>query len=112
MEEGQVVRIAMPQADGEHKPRPAILLKRFPPDDDWLMVGITGSLGRAVPDLDVLIDFEHPSFALTRLAYPGLVRMAHAHVLPVEQIEGIIGRIDPATLALIKKRFTEHILHT
>jgi hypothetical protein len=30
MEEGHVVRVAMPQADGEHKPRPAILLKRYP----------------------------------------------------------------------------------
>jgi len=49
MEEGHIVRVAMPQADGEHKPRPAVLLKQFPPDGDWLMPGISGSLGRAVP---------------------------------------------------------------
>jgi hypothetical protein len=31
-------------------------------------------------------------------------------VLPAEQVEGVMGRIDPATLALIKKRLTDHIL--
>ncbi|MCB0758949.1 MAG: hypothetical protein KDC01_10850 [Flavobacteriales bacterium] len=74
------------------------------------MVGITGSIGRAVQDPDVLIHRTHPSFAPSRLTYPGLVRMAHVDVLPAEQVEGVMGRIDPATLALIKKRLTDHIL--
>lgn len=110
MEAGQVVRVALPQKDGDHKPRPAVLLKAFPPYGDWLVVGISGSVGLSVAGLDVVIDQAHPSYASTRLNYPGVVRLGHAHVIPKEQIEGVIGSIDADTLALIKKRFTDHIL--
>lgn len=104
------MRVAMPQADGENKPRPAVLIKCFPPDQDWLMLGISGSLGRAVPGFDVVIDHAHPSFATARLSYPGVIRLAHAHILSEEEVEGIMGKVDAATLALLKKRFADHIL--
>lgn len=110
MEAGRVVKVAMPQADGVWTSRPAVLVKAFPPYGDWLMVGISGSLDLAVPDLDIPIGSNHPSFLSARLKYPGIIRLGHAHVVAADRIEGVIGALDPATLGLIKQRLAAFIL--
>jgi hypothetical protein len=107
---GDVVRVALPQADGKQKARPAILLASFPPFGDWLVVGISGSLGLEVKGLDVRLDQQHPAFQSTRLGSPGIIRMGHAHVVPVAWIEGVMGRLDDPTLQLLRKRLADHIL--
>ena len=110
MEAGDVVRTALPQADSVRKPRPAILIKSFAPFGDWLVIGISSHVELAVADLDVVIDAQHQSFPSTGLSYDGVARLGFAHIIPKKHIEGIIGRVDAATLQLIKKRFTDHIL--
>lgn len=110
MKAGDVVRVALPQADGQRKPRPAVLVANFPPYGDWLVLGISGSLGLEVKELDVRIDEGHASFTSSRLGFPGLIRMGHAHVVPVTWIEGVMGRLDDATLLLVRQRLAEHIL--
>ncbi len=40
MNEGDIVLIALPQADGQFKNRPALLLRKVPPFGDWLLRGI------------------------------------------------------------------------
>jgi hypothetical protein len=105
-----VVRVALPQSDGRHKPRPGVLIAAFPPFGDWLVVGISGSVGLAVPDLDIVIDQGHPAFASARLGFPGVIRLGHAHVVPVTWIEGRIGRIDPDTLRQVRERLATWIL--
>src|SRR5690606_31436342 len=98
MKAGDVVRVALPQSDGQHKLRPAILVTSFPPYGDWLVVGISGSLGLEVAGMDIRIDKDHPSFVMARLGFPGLIRLAHAHVVPKAWIEGVMGSIDADTL--------------
>lgn len=110
MEAGSIVRAALPQADGLRKPRPAILIARFPPFDDWLLVGISSHLELAVPDLDVIIDPSDAGFADTGLNYAGVARLGFAHIVPKKSVEGVVGKVSKATLELIKKRFTDHIL--
>lgn len=105
-----MVRVALPQSDGRHKPRPAVLIATFPPYGDWLVIGISGSIGLAVPDLDLVIDRSHPSFASARLGFPGIIRIGHAHVVPTGWIEGRIGSVDPETLIHIRERLAAQIL--
>jgi hypothetical protein len=105
-----LVRVALPQADNVRKPRPAILIKSFAPFGDWLVIGISSNVELAVPDLDVVIDAGHASFRSTGLNYAGVARLGFAHIIPKKHIEGVIGRVDAATLRLIKRRFTDHIL--
>ncbi|MBP8823039.1 MAG: hypothetical protein KBH07_05310 [Flavobacteriales bacterium] len=100
----------MPQADGARKARPAVLLCSFPPFGDWLVLGISSSIGLAVPGLDLVIHEEHPSYTLSRLDFTGVVRLGHANVVPVEWIEGIIGRVDPETLQTLTERFVKQVL--
>lgn len=73
MKAGDIVLAQLQQADGQHKLRPVLLLKQFPPFGDWLISGISSQVRQAVPDFDELIresdeDFSksglhvHPSF--------------------------------------------------
>jgi len=87
-----------------------VLIASFPPYGDWLVIGISGSIGLAVPNLDIVIDQAHPSFAAARLGFPGIIRIGHAHVVPTGWIEGRIGSVDPETLHLVRERLAAHIL--
>jgi mRNA interferase MazF len=44
MNEGDVIISRMPQANGQTKPRPAILLRQMPPFGDWLTCGVSSKL--------------------------------------------------------------------
>lgn len=110
MKAGDVVRVALPQADGKQKPRPALLVACFPPYGDRLVLGISGSLGLEVSGLDIRIDQDHPSYKNARLGFPGIIRMGHAHVVPSAWIEGVMGRMDDATLQLARERLAGLIL--
>lgn len=48
MKEGNVVLTPVPQADGNIKNRPAILLREFPPYKDFLVCGVSTQLHQAV----------------------------------------------------------------
>jgi len=109
MEAGQIVRASLLQADRALKPRPVVLIKQFPPHGDWMVCGITKSIHSAVPDFDVVLDPLHPDFASSRLEYPGVIRIGFINAISRKEIEGAIGRISPATLALIIARLVRHL---
>ncbi|MBK7382077.1 MAG: type II toxin-antitoxin system PemK/MazF family toxin [Flavobacteriales bacterium] len=104
MKAGDVVRWAFVQGDGQRKLRPAIILGQVPPYNDWLVCAISSQVQREVKGLDVLIDTQHPDFHRGGLRLPSLVRVAQLTTLPDKAIQGSIGDISPATLALIKER--------
>ncbi|MEO8590064.1 MAG: type II toxin-antitoxin system PemK/MazF family toxin [Flavobacteriales bacterium] len=109
MEAGDVVRVALRQADGQYKPRPALLITQFPPYGDWFVCGISSSLHLAVPDLDVVIDAGHPDLAITRLGRPGVVRVGFANTIAERVIEGTIGSVSRDTLLLVRTRLAAFI---
>lgn len=109
MEAGQLVRAAIAQADRALKARPVVLVKQFPPHGDWLVCGISKSLHMAVPGFDIILDEQHPDFALSRLAYPGVIRVGFLNAISRFEIEGVIGSISPATHALIIQRLVRHL---
>jgi mRNA interferase MazF len=55
MKEGDVILVPLPQADGQRKPRPAIILRILPPFGDFLVCGISSQLRQQVRGLDELI---------------------------------------------------------
>jgi mRNA interferase MazF len=48
MREGAVVLLALRQADGEVKPRPAVALRQLPGFGDWLVCGVSSQLHQFV----------------------------------------------------------------
>ena len=55
MKEGDVVIVAMPQANGTIKNRPTIVLREMPPFQDMLVCGVSSQLHQAVKDLTKLL---------------------------------------------------------
>ena len=95
MTEGDVVLTPLPQADGETKPRPAILLRQVPPFSDWLICGVSTQLHHEVVGFDDVIEPSHSDFAGSGLKAPSLIRLGFLAVLPSEALLGVIGAISP-----------------
>ena len=55
MKEGEVVIVAMPQANGTIKNRPTIVLREMPPFQDMLVCGVSTQLHQEVKDFDEII---------------------------------------------------------
>lgn len=103
MEEGTIIRIALPQADGKDKVRPALLLKLIPPFSDLLICGLSTKLHNEIAGLDIRMDQNHPDFETTGLKYPSLIRSAYLFTLSQRRNEGAIGFVSKATFRQVLK---------
>ena len=83
----------LPQADGEAKPRPVILLRRVPPFGDWLVCGVSTQLHHEVVGFDDVVEPSHADFAGSGLKAPSLIRLGFLAVLPPKVLLGVIGSI-------------------
>src|SRR5438874_1313329 len=63
MKEGDVVLTPLPQADGQVKNRPAIILRAMPPYGDFLVCGISTQLHHEVAGFDDLVRPSDADFA-------------------------------------------------
>jgi mRNA interferase MazF len=96
MKEGDVLLAALPRADGALKDRPALLLCRMPPFDDFLVCGITTQLQQAAPELDERITPAEPDYRTSGLKSASLIRLGVLAVLPRSRFKGRIGSISAA----------------
>ena len=95
MTEGDVALTPLPQADGETKPRPAILLRQVPPFGDWLVCGVSTQLHHEIVGFDDVVEPSHAVFAGSGLKAPSLIRLGFLAVLPPKVLLGVIGSISP-----------------
>ena len=95
MTEGDVVLTPLPQADGEAKPRPAILLRQMPPFSDWLVCGVSTQLHHEVVGFDDVIEQSRADFADSGLKAPSLILLGYLAVLPAMALLEVIGSISP-----------------
>jgi len=109
MEEGSIVRIALPQSDGKLRSRPALVLKKIEPFNDLLLCSISSKLHNEVKGLNIIIGSDHPDFISSRLKYPGLIRVANLFTIPSTVIEGKIGTISKQTYQLILDNLSHFI---
>jgi len=93
MKEGNVVIVAMPQADGSVKNRPTIVLREMPPFQDMLVCGVSSQLHQEVKDFDQIISPTDSDFAASSLVGKSLIRLGFLTVVPQSQIVGVIGSI-------------------
>jgi mRNA interferase MazF len=75
MKEGDVVIVPLPQADGDHKNRPAIFLREMPPFRDVLLCGVSSQLRHAVQSFDEIISPSHADFEPSGLKDEFLIRL-------------------------------------
>jgi mRNA interferase MazF len=93
MTEGDVLLVPLPQADGQRKPRPAILLRVRPPFGDFLVCGISSQLRQQVRGLDENILRTDMDFADSGIRTDSLIRVGFLAIHTPQQIIGSIGKI-------------------
>jgi mRNA interferase MazF len=91
--EGDVILTSFPQADGQVKVRPALILRRMPRFGDLLICGISTQLHYAVANFDEVIEPADADFSASGLKAPSLLRLGFLAVLPAGKSLGRIGSV-------------------
>jgi len=95
MKEGDVILTPIPQADGNVKNRPAIVLREMPSYGDLLVCGVSTQLHHYVHGFDEIITPADADFTSSGLVAASLIRLSFLAVLPHRNILGSIGSIAP-----------------
>jgi mRNA interferase MazF len=109
MQEGDVIIVAMPQANGMVKDRPAIILREMPPFRDMLVCGVSTQLRHAVKDFDEVVSPADADFVGSGLNAESLIRLGFLIVIPRQEIVGSIGSISSERLNRLRQRLSEHL---
>jgi mRNA interferase MazF len=107
--QAEIVLIALPQADGQGKPRPALVLREMPPFQDVLLAGISSQLRQEVPGFDEVLQPNDIDFAATGLRVASIVRLGFLTVLPQRQVLGTLGYISSARHRALLTRLSAYL---
>lgn len=103
--EGKIILADIPQADGETKRRPVVVLRVLPPYGDLLVSGVSTRLYQAVEGYDEVLTPE-PENGLRR---PSLIRLFYLSLLTTQDVRGTIGRIPDALRRELIRRLTGYL---
>lgn len=110
MKEGDIILIALRQADGQFKNRPALLLKQLPPFGDWLVCGVSTQVHQQVPGFDEIIVRTDVDFGASGLVVDSVIRLGYLAVVPAREILGSIGAVAPERHRRLLRRLGEFFL--
>ena len=91
MQEGAIALATLPQADGQRKNRPVVLLRQLPGYGDWLVCGVSTQLHQRVPDFDELVRPGDAGFDASGLKAASLIRLGFLAAVPARDVLGILG---------------------
>ncbi len=110
MNEGDVVLTHLPQADGQMKFRPVVVLRRMPPFGDLLVCGVSTQLQQEVVGFDELIEPGHDDFSTSGLKAISPIRLGFLAVRPAEKFTGKIGVISSRRHRRLLERLAGHLI--
>ena len=110
MTEGDVVLTPVPQANGQIKNRPAIVLREMRPYGDLLVCGVSTQLNQRVPGFDEIILPTEADFAASGLVSASLVRLGFLAIVPRRSIAGSIGVISPERHKRLLKALSDYLI--
>src|SRR5437773_12568756 len=110
MTEGDVILTPVPQADGNVKNRPAVLLREMPPFGDVLVCGISTQIQHEVVGFDEVLDATDADFAASGLRTTSLIRLGFLSVLPITKIIGTIGFISSERRKRLLQNLADHLV--
>ena len=93
MKPGNIVLVDLLQSDGNYKLRPALVLKKLPKYNDFLICGISTQVHQYIKDYDEILYQQDNYFSLTGLQKTSLVRLFFLAVASEKRIAGSIGKI-------------------
>ncbi|NCO40256.1 MAG: transcriptional regulator [Armatimonadetes bacterium CG_4_10_14_3_um_filter_66_18] len=110
MDEGDLVLASLPQADGQRKNRPAVIVRELPPFRDLLVCGVSTQVQHAGPGFDEVVSPADPDYAGSGLRAGSVIRLGFLASVPRTQILGSIGAVHPTRHARLLRNLSEHLL--
>lgn len=110
MREGDILLAPIPQADGQVKPRPVLLLRVLPRCGDYLVCGISTQLHQHVAGFDEHLRPGDSDFTERGLLAASLIRLGFLAVIPSGRIAGTLGSISPDRHARLLKTLSEYLV--
>ncbi|MEB3311089.1 MAG: type II toxin-antitoxin system PemK/MazF family toxin [Snowella sp.] len=93
MQESKIILTPIPQANGATKNRPALVLRKMPKYQDFLVCGISTQLKQYIPNFDEIISSDDVDFESSGLTSPSVIRLSFLTVIPNKNVLGAIGNI-------------------
>jgi mRNA interferase MazF len=109
MREGAIVLLALRQADGKVKPRPAVALRQLPGFGDWLVCGVSRQLHQYAAGFDEQVAASDADFDRSGLSGPSLIRLGFLQSVPLSSIMGGIGAISPDRHRRLLTNLSRHL---
>lgn len=109
MQEGDIVLTPIPQADGQIKNRPAILLRAMPPYQDFLVCGVSTQLQQEAKGFDEIIAPGDNDYSTSGLVTKSLIRLGFLAIVPSRKIVGAIGSISTSRHQRLLKKLSDHL---
>ncbi len=110
MKEGDIILTPVPQANGQSKNRPALLLRELPPFSDALVCGISTQLQQHVSGFDEIIRRQDADFTASGLVADSLFRLGFLAVIPRHKLIGGIGSIAPDRHQRLLNNLSEYLI--
>jgi mRNA interferase MazF len=109
MNEGDIALAPLPQANGQIKNRPVVLLRRLPPFSDFLVCGVSTQLQQRVAGFDEIIGSDDKEFTASGLKAASLIRLGFLAVLPDSALLGKIGLLSPERRQRLLANLCRHL---
>lgn len=110
MREGDVILAPLPQADGQIKTRPVLLLREMPPYADLLICGISTQTHHLVTGFDELITPGDEDYSSSSLKQESLIRLGFLGLLPRNAVFGKIGNISKSRHERLLGTLAKHLI--
>jgi len=105
---GDVIVTPMPQADGQVKPRPAVVIAILAPYSDALVCGFTTQLRQEVAGFDEVMLPSDADFSGSGLKAPSVIRLGYLSVVMPHEVLFHIGSIPHGRLKRLLARLGRH----
>jgi mRNA interferase MazF len=108
--EGDVVLAELPQADGQFKQRPILLLRKLPGYGDFLVCGISSQLHQEEAGFDIVLRTGDKEFAATGLKVSSVIRLNFLAVTPVSRMKRYLGKVHSEILETLRSNLATHLV--
>lgn len=109
MKGGDIILTLLPQADGQLKNRPALILCSLRPFGDLLACGISTQLRQVVEDFDEIVVPTDADFSGSGLVAASLIRLGFVTTVPPTAVKGRIGSIAAERHRRLVTRLAAHL---
>ena len=109
MTPGDIVLVSMPKRNGKTKKRPALILQRMRPFDDFLVCGISSQLQLEVKGFDLILESSDEDFKATGLKKDSIVRLGYITTVSKTIVPGKIGKISSQQFKILINRLVDYL---